>query len=350
MSFFPSAASTSTTATLGDVSKDVEVQQPPTDSISWMAFSPTADILAVSTWDNAVRAYEMGPAGVTQGKFMYTHEQPVLSVCWSRDGSKVFSGGADKIAKVYDVASGQSTQVAVHDEPIKAVRWVDQVNVLATGGWDKLIKYWDMRSSQPVATVTLTHKVYGMDVQYPLLVAATGDRQIAMINLTNPSTIHRSIPSPLKQQTRCITCFPSADGFALGSIEGRVAIHNVDEQNTTSNYSFRCHRKDGPTKSQDDVYSVNDIKFHPVQGTFSTAGSDGGFTFWDKDARSRLKSFEPTKSSISTTCFNASGTVFAYAVSYDWSKGYTGNVSGHPNKIMLHPIKEEEVRKRPPKK
>jgi mRNA export factor len=30
--------------------------------------------------------------------------------------------------------------------------------------------------------------------------------------------------SPLKMQTRVITAFPSGDGYAVGSVEGRVAI------------------------------------------------------------------------------------------------------------------------------
>ena len=37
---------------------------------------------------------------------------------------------------------------------------------------------------------------------------------------------------------------------------------------------------------------------------------------------------------------------FAYALSYDWSKGYTGMTTNHPNKIMLHACKPEEVKKR----
>jgi mRNA export factor len=36
--------------------KDIELVQPPTDSISKIAFSPTSDILAVASWDNGVCA------------------------------------------------------------------------------------------------------------------------------------------------------------------------------------------------------------------------------------------------------------------------------------------------------
>ena len=59
----------------------------------------------------------------------------------------------------------------------------------------------------------------------------------------------------------------------------------------SQNYSFRCHRKEQDINNKDKilVHAVNDINFHPVHGTFSTAGSDGTVSFWDKDARTRLK-------------------------------------------------------------
>jgi mRNA export factor len=36
--------------------------------------------------------------------------------------------------------------------------------------------------------------------------------------------------SPLKHQSRTIACFNDKSGFALGSIEGRVAIHHVEDR------------------------------------------------------------------------------------------------------------------------
>lgn len=50
---------------------------------------------------------------------------------------------------------------------------------------------------------------------------------------------------------------------------------------------------------------------------------------------------------VACTAFNASGSIFAYAVAYDWWKGYKGMTATHPNKIMLHACKEDEVKKRP---
>ena len=68
------------------------------------------------------------------------------------------------------------------------------------------------------------------------------------------------------------------------------------------------------------IHQVNDIAFHPVHGTLATVGSDGTFSFWDKDARTKLKPSEPMEQPITRCCFNHNGQIFAYSVSYDWSK------------------------------
>lgn len=65
---------------------------------------------------------------------------------------------------------------------------------------------------------------------------------------------------------------------------------------------------------------VNGIAFHPVHGTLATVGSDGRFSFWDKDARTKLKTSEQLDQPIAACCFNHNGNIFTYASSYDWSK------------------------------
>ena len=83
---FGSGASTasSANATQGDISKDVQVSNPPEDSISDLAFSPASDHLAVASWDKKVRIYEIDASGNSQGKALFEHEGPVLSCCWSK--------------------------------------------------------------------------------------------------------------------------------------------------------------------------------------------------------------------------------------------------------------------------
>ena len=81
---------------------------------------------------------------------MYSHEGPVLDVCWNKEGNKLFSGGADKAVRMYDVATGQPTQVGAHDGAVKCVKWIDAPTggILATGSWDKTVKV-ELSTLQP---------------------------------------------------------------------------------------------------------------------------------------------------------------------------------------------------------
>jgi hypothetical protein len=47
----------------------------------------------------------------------------------------------EQAGRMFDVQTGQSTQIAVHDAAIKCVKWIDaQGGILVTGSWDKTLK------------------------------------------------------------------------------------------------------------------------------------------------------------------------------------------------------------------
>jgi len=320
--------------------KDFEVSQPPTDGISSLSFSPKANYLVGGSWDNQVRCWEVQNNGTTNPKASISHDAPVLCTGWSGDGTKVFSGGCDNKAKCWSLQTGQAVQAAQHAAPIKAVFWVDEMQYLVTGSWDKTIKYWDGRTPNAVHTAQLPERLYCMDIKFPLCVACTADRQILIYDLRKAGQEFKRFPSPLKYQSRVVSCFPDKSGFALGSIEGRVAIHHVDEKDAIRNFAFKCHR------DNNEIYAVNVIAFHPTYGTFATAGSDGTYNFWDKDSKQRLKPFLKCNSSIPAGAFNMDGNIFAYAVSYDWGKGSEYYNSSQKNYILLHAVQEMEIKSR----
>lgn len=270
-----------------------------------------------------------------------------------QDGQKVFGAGADKAARMLDLGAGQTTgtQVAAHDQPIRCVKsfTFNGSPMLITGSWDKTIKYWDLRAPQPVATVDAGERVYTMDIRNDsMLVVGTAERHIRIVDLKQPDKFYKSLQSPLKWQTRTVSTFIDGSGFAIGSIEGRCAIQYIDDKDSANNFSFKCHRQTpADNRNVSHVYAVNAISFHPQHGTFSTAGSDGTFHFWDKDAKHRLKGYPEVGGTIAATEFNRSGNIFAYAVSYDWSKGYMYNNPQTLNKIMLHPVVGDECKPRP---
>eukprot|EP00186_Timspurckia_oligopyrenoides_P004301 CAMPEP_0182449732 /NCGR_PEP_ID=MMETSP1172-20130603/36316_1 /TAXON_ID=708627 /ORGANISM="Timspurckia oligopyrenoides, Strain CCMP3278" /LENGTH=318 /DNA_ID=CAMNT_0024647099 /DNA_START=54 /DNA_END=1007 /DNA_ORIENTATION=- len=301
---------------------DILVSEPPNDGISSMAFSPSAlrpkNFLVAGSWDNQVRCWEVQQSGQTVPVGMINHDAPVLSVAWSTDGSAIFSAGCDKTAKMWSPATNQQQLVAQHDAPIKSVLYVSDMGngspCIITGSWDKSVKYWDIRqpTGSPIGSVPMSERVYSMDAVGNLLVVATADRKILIYDVRKPTTPYFEKLSMLKYQTRVVSCFPDQTGFAVGSVEGRVSIDHVSEADKKNDFAFKCHRDDGA------IYAVNSIAFHEGYGTLATAGSDGGFTFWDKDAKQRLKQFQKLPYPISTSCFNSEGNIYAYAVSYDW--------------------------------
>jgi mRNA export factor len=67
-----------------------------------------------------------------------------LNFLIKKDGTKLFSGGADKAGRLLDLNTGQTMQVAAHDAPIKCARWIDNIggmnNLVVTGSWDKSLR------------------------------------------------------------------------------------------------------------------------------------------------------------------------------------------------------------------
>ncbi len=83
----------------------------------------------------------------------------------------------------------------------------------------------------------------------------------------------------------------------------------MNAQNPKDNFTFKCHRSNGTNQGYQDIYAVNDIAFHPVHGTLATVGSDGRYSFWDKDARTKLKTSEAMDQPITCCTFSSTGNV-----------------------------------------
>lgn len=338
------------------------------DSISCLSVNGNATtpstILMAGAWDSTLSCFELQRNTmntntlqnvVAQGQIR--HEAPVLCSEFANDNVTTFSAGCDGQIRMWNVTQGTTTTViGKHDQPVRALKFIPEKNILITGSWDKSVRVWDCRQPNPVNVFTFPERIYAMDANGSALVIGTADKQFHVYNLANMSSMG-SYKSPLQYQLRTIALFNDNNGFAAGCIEGRVAIeyfneleHKVKQSNMPNSvklpnqksFVFKCHRQ------EQDIYTVNAIHFYK-NNALVTAGSDGVFSYWNKDVKQRIGNYEQFKKQCPITCakFTPMGDMMFYALSYDWSKGVSGNNSSFPNQIMMHPVSEAEMTVKP---
>lgn len=322
-----------------------ELSDPPSDGISNLRFSNHSDLLLVSSWDSRVRLYDAA-ADVLKGEFM--HGGPVLDCCF-HDDSSGFSACSDQAVRRYAFSTGKEDILGRHDAVVRCVEYSYATGQVITGSWDKTVKCWDPRgASGPEHTLVGTYhqpeRVYSMSLVGKKLVVATAGRHVNVYDLRNMSQPEQKRESSLKYQTRCVRCYPNETGYALSSVEGRVAMEFFDMSvsGQAKKYAFKCHRKS--EAGRDTVYPVNAIAFHPIYGTFATGGCDGYVNVWDGDNKKRLYQYSKYPSSIAALSFNKDGNLLAVASSYTFEEG---DIPHEPDAIFIRKINEIEVKPKP---
>jgi len=347
------------TGTNVDQQGDVAFPNMPTDSISCISINGTVNtptsILIAGSWDSTLTCWELSYNGQQVSNIQHRgnikHDGPVLCSDFMSDQQTTFSGGADGTVRMWNVTSGpQGMQtIGKHDQPVRCVKWMPELNCVASASWDKSIRLWDCRQPNAAMTIQLNERVYAMDASGKIVVAATADNQIHCWADVTQNTQKFEYKTPLNYQTRCLSIFADKAGFAIGSIEGRVAIeyfselvakntHGAEKPTNLQSFVFKCHR-DGQ-----DIYAVNCIDFYPTN-KFLTAGSDGTIVWWDKDARNRLAIRDRFKKEvpIAAAKFSPNGASMFYAASYDWSKGADAATTMQTNQIMHHSVKPDDI-------
>ena len=79
------------------------------------------------------------------------HPGGVRSVAWSPDGGRIASGGADMSLRVWDAADGRQLSARhAHTAPANCVAWSPDATRIATGGdGDGTVKIWDAEPGGP---------------------------------------------------------------------------------------------------------------------------------------------------------------------------------------------------------
>mmetsp|Transcript_12752 Transcript_12752/g.16514 ORF Transcript_12752/g.16514 Transcript_12752/m.16514 type:complete len:340 (+) Transcript_12752:248-1267(+) len=326
------------------------------DGISRLRFSPKGNsesgkqLLLVSSWDCSVSLHDVELNSLVS---QYRHPAAVLDCCFGESANKLYSGSLDRSVRCYDVETKIDSKVGSHDNGVRCLEYNTSAGVLVSGGWDNCIKLWDVKrvGENCVQSVPQPGKVFAMDTYGHQIIVAHAGRTLHvydMRNLDKPlegTQDKTHTESPLKFQTRCIKVFPDQSAYAIGSIEGRVAVEYFNA--TKSKFAFRCHRKKDANDNET-IYPVNSIAFHPKYGTFATGGCDGSVSIWDAQNKKKISQFSGYDTSIASLDFSSDGSKLAIASSYTFEKG---EIQNQPkDSIIIRNIKDEDVRPKARKK
>jgi len=151
----------------------------------------------------------------------------------------------------------------------------------------------------------------------------------------------RERDSSLKFLTRALACMSDGQGYATGSVEGRVAVEYFDPSPEVQEkkYAFKCHRQ--TVDKEDHVWPVNALAFHPIYNTFASAGSDGTVSIWDHKSKKRLRQYNKYQTAVPSVAFNCDGTKLAVGVSYNWDEGEPGEKTAPRPSVFVRNVGDE---------
>lgn len=371
-----------------------ELEHGPSDAISSVAFSPSADTLAVASWDRTVSLYTRAPDSTSSEPYTLTRRvrcrAPVLDVCFGANDSSLYAVGLDHDVRdisQHNPSSGdtdsevEQTVLSTHEAASNKLAYSSAHDLLLSTSWDSTLHVHNP-GMQTYIRIRLPAKPFALSLSSTRAVIAMSERRIfvyalsalkALLEQTGSTQSHQQIldlepwqqrESSLRFMARALSCMPDDAGFAISSIEGRVGVEWFDTEEQAKAYAFKCHRRtqtamvkkeseeggeaDGDEEEEEEidvVYPVNAICFNPIHGTFATGGGDGVVVLWDAQTRRRIRQYPDLGASVAAMDFSADGRYLAVGVSPGFEDG-TEDASPDTSlvRVIVRRLAEDEAK------
>ncbi|XP_055962309.1 mitotic checkpoint protein BUB3.3-like [Mercurialis annua] len=291
-------------------------ETPIEDAVSKIRFAPHSNNLLISSWDSNLRLYDVDNL---RCRLTAVRSQAALLDCCFLSETAALSADSNGAIRRYDLYSGTDDLIGSHGDLATCVGYSDQTCQVVSASLDKTIMFWDMRlEKSPSYTMNLGAEVKSMSLSGFDLMLALG-KSVNVYDLRNMETPLHFKESCMDVGIKCISSFPDCRGYAVGSVDGRVALKFLDPSKTNERYAFRCHPRSKDGKAH--LVSINDIVFNPIIcGTFVTGDNDGNVIAWQNENKRRLCEFPRYQNSVASLSFNHSGELLAVACSYTYQE------------------------------
>lgn len=306
-----------------------ELQIPPDGGISSIHFDPdNENQLCTTSWAGNLLVFSVDKLELVNE---YSFPSPLLCSAWVGE-SEIVCGAAD--GKIY---TRNGTILENHDQMVTAIGYIKAHNVFFSASLDGTVCFWNKGEDKPHYIVNTEQKIIAGFSNSTHVVVCTSKNLVFIVDYQNRQ-IEKRISS-LQMQIRAIApSKPEEDGWAVSSIDGRIAIEYFgDLRSQAQRFAFHSHRKEEEEKTI--VYPINALAFHPIEGTLASACSGGMVNFWDLKNKRRLQSIPFNfETSVSAIEYSPDGKLLAIAASYMWDKG---DIDHPSDRLILYNVLDE---------
>jgi WD40 repeat protein len=122
-----------------DGSAVLTLQNPHSDTVNALAFSPDDTLLATAGSDRWTRIFRTDDGSRTHA--FEGHSAAVLSVAWRCDGLALATGSADKTLRLWDIAeSKQIKALSSFTKEVSALSWLGSSDAIASASGDESVR------------------------------------------------------------------------------------------------------------------------------------------------------------------------------------------------------------------
>lgn len=276
----------------------IPLPAPSLDILSCVRFSPAEDVLTVAAFDDSVLLYncqskdgQISPRLVSR----FHAPAPVLASA-STSSHATFAGLLDGSVRLLDYENMKMSLplVPAPDGLAHGINHLRSVpndpNLLVASTFAGALTFIDLRTPRICHQLAST-KIFAFDTTADRVTVARAEQRVEILDLRALDAPVQARLSGLRYQVTALSCFPSAEGYALSSIDGRVSVEYFSEGHQHRKYAFKCHRHRDKAAGVDMVYPVTQLLFHKRYNSMLTSGADGHVCVWNWDSRKRMKQF-----------------------------------------------------------
>lgn len=197
----------------------------------------------------------------------FTHERIIKTVNFAKDGTRILTGGQDKILRIFDLSKmdAEPQKLEGHTQPIKIALWSADDNLLFSAGGESEFKVWDTRTWTVVKTVPTKMPLSSLELSLDKKhITTAAGKEVCFFDLDTFSNVKSFT---LSNELNSASLSPDRSTFVIGGTDFWVRVYDF----TTGKEQEILKGHHGP---------VHCVRFAPDGATFASGSEDGTIRLW----------------------------------------------------------------------